>query len=82
MEFAPQRARLAEIERELARLGQQHEMAISAFRFDAARDLQNRIAPLERERAALASALPPLPPPVPAAGVPWRVGRRRDRRAG
>jgi hypothetical protein len=68
-------ARLAVLKRELTELGAQHDLAMSAFKFDEARELQQRIAVLERELAELAAALPtPAPPPF---GVPVPVAIRR-----
>ena len=49
---------VAEIDAELARLRAQHDLAMSAFRFDEARALQARIAALEDERRELAASLP------------------------
>jgi hypothetical protein len=76
------RARLAVVKHELAGLGVQHELAMSAFKFDEARDVQQRIAVLEGERRELIDALPPpteppvaVPPPVTA-----RTGRLVQRR--
>jgi hypothetical protein len=60
---AAPRARLAEIERELARLRHRHDIAMSAFRFEEATALGPSIAALERERQGLAEALPPAEPP-------------------
>ena len=57
-ELEAKRARLAAIERELARLNLRHELAMSGFKFDEARDVQQRIAVLERERGDLVDALP------------------------
>jgi len=74
-------ARLAAVERELAGLGVRHELAMSAFKFDEARVVQQRIALLERERGALIDALPPPapPPPAPAMVRPRRLMQRRRR---
>jgi hypothetical protein len=47
------RTRLAEIERELARLRYRHDIAMSAFRFEEATALGVRMAALEREQQAL-----------------------------
>ena len=71
------RSRLAVVERELAGLSVRHELAMSAFRFDEAREAQQSIAVLERERDELVEALPP-PTSAPAAmPAPVRVRRRR-----
>jgi hypothetical protein len=71
--------RLADIERELARLRYRHDIAMSAFRFEEATALGPRIAALEKERQALAAALPPAEPP-PAGVVPSLAAPRRLRR--
>lgn len=60
------RARLAEIEAELARLRYRHDIAFSAFRFEEATALGAPIAELERERALLTASLPPEPPKAAA----------------
>jgi hypothetical protein len=82
-----QRARLAAVEAELARLQAQYELAMSAFKFDEANALQRQIAPLDAERRVLAQALPPpaagSEPPagvVPVIGAPRRGRRARRRR--
>jgi hypothetical protein len=41
-ELEATRARLSLVERELSQLGIRHDLAMSAFRFDEARDLQQR----------------------------------------
>lgn len=64
--IAEQRARLAEIERELARLRYRHDIAMSAFRFEEATALGPAIAALEAERQALAVA---VPNPEPGTGI-------------
>ena len=82
MNTAAGRTRLAEIERELARLRYRHDIAMSAFRFEEATALGSPIAALERERGDLLATLPPLPPeptgvvPQLAAVRPGRRGRR------
>jgi hypothetical protein len=74
------RARLTTVDWELSGLGAQYDLAMSAFKFDEARELQERIDVLEQERAELAAALPtPAPPPL-AAPVPIVVASRRGRR--
>ena len=75
-ELEAKRARLAAVERELAGLGDRHDLAMSAFKFDEARDVQQRIAALERERGELVDALPPPADPPPAAPSSVRVWRR------
>jgi hypothetical protein len=78
-ELEAKRARLAVVERELAGLGDRHDLAMSEFKFDEAREVQQRIAALERERDELVAALPaPAPPPSAA---PARVMVRRPRLA-
>jgi hypothetical protein len=76
---AARRARLAEIERDLARLRYRHDIAMSAFRFEEATALGPRIAALEKEQQALAAALPPVGEPstgvIPTLALPR--GRRR-----
>ena len=76
-EFEAKCARLAAVERELAGLGNRHDLAMSAFKFDEARDVQQQIAVLERERAELVDALPPPAEPSPEAPLPLRVRRRQ-----
>ena len=76
-ELEAKRSRLAAVERELRELGARHDLAMSAFKFDEAREVQQRIEVLERERAELVEALPapaPPPPAVPATGI---IRRRR-----
>ena len=77
-----QRARHAEIERELAELRGQHDLAMSAFKFDEANALQRRIGALEDERRRVAAALPPVKPTVeaPLGVIPRLVRPRRVRR--
>jgi hypothetical protein len=77
---AAKRARLAEVERDLARLRYRHDIAMSAFRFEEATALGPAIATLEHERQVLAAALPPAEAPQPT--IPMlhrrpRVPRRR-----
>ena len=81
-ELEAKRARLAAVECELAGLGVRHDLAMSAFKFDEAREVQQRIAALERERGELIAALPPLaePPPAPAIMRQRRLIQRRRRR--
>jgi hypothetical protein len=76
------RARLAAIERELAGFGVRHDLAMSAFKFDEAREVQQRIAALERERTELMDALPALAetPPATAMLRERRLIQRRRRR--
>jgi hypothetical protein len=71
-ELEERRVRLATVERELSELGIRHDLAMSSFKFDEAREVQQQIAVLERERSELVDALPP-PPAVP----PPRMVRRR-----
>jgi len=76
-ELEEKRARLAAVERELAGLGVRHDLAMSAFKFDEARDVQRRIAVLEREQEKLVAALPMPADSAPATHPPARVRRRR-----
>ena len=78
-ELETKRARLAAVERELAELGARHDLAMSAFNFDEARTVQQRIAVLERERDLLVEALPGLAQPLPVVPPPVRVRSRRVR---
>ena len=73
-ELEERRARLAAVERELAGLGVRHDLAISAFKFDEAREVQQQIAVLERERGELVDALPASAEPSPATSQPQRCG--------
>ena len=82
--LAEQRGRLAIMERELAALQARYELAMSAFKFDEANTLQQKIAALEAERRFLAETLPsatlaPEPPTgiVPMLGKRLRRGRAR-----
>ena len=68
--------RLALVEQELLQLGARHDLAMSAFKFDEARDVQQRITVLERERAELVAVLPAVAPQPPAAPVLVRVRAR------
>src|ERR1700737_1375869 len=76
-EMEAKRARLVAIERELSRLGSRHDLAMSAFKFDEARELQRRITVLERERAELEAVLPAPAPTPPIEPVPVRIRARR-----
>jgi hypothetical protein len=76
-EFEAKRQRLADVERELAGLGARHDLAMSAFKFDEAREVQQAIAVLERERAKLVAALPAPAPPSAELPVPVTIRRRR-----
>ena len=78
-ELETKRARLAAVERELAELGARHDLAMSAFKFDEVRTVQQRIAVLERERDLLVEALPGLAQPLPVVPPPVRVRSRRVR---
>jgi hypothetical protein len=86
-EVAARRERLSAVERELTGLQAQYELAMSAFKFDEASGLQQRIAALDGERRSLAASLPALPAPaeppsglVPVIDRPGRALRRRRRR--
>jgi hypothetical protein len=78
-ELEIKRARLAAVERELTGLGDRHDLAMSEFKFDEARNMQQRIAVLERERDLLVEALPALTQPLPVVPRPVRVRSRRVR---
>ena len=78
-ELEAKRARLAIVERELSQLGSRHDLAMSAFKFDEARDVQRAIAILEQERAELVAALPAAAP-SPAAPVLIKLRSRRPAR--
>ena len=71
------RARLAGIDRDLARLRYRHDSAMSAFRFEEATALGPAIAALEKERDRLAAALPDAEPPTGIVPVLARPRRRR-----
>src|SRR5215213_4404815 len=71
------RTRLAEIDRDLARLRYGHDIAMSAFRFEEATALGPEIAALEKERQHLAAALPETEPPTGITPVLARLRRRR-----
>ena len=76
-----ERARLSEIEGELASLQSQHDLAMSAFKFDEANTLQRRIAACEAERQALAATLPAPPAgPEPLSGIVPALARPDRRR--
>jgi hypothetical protein len=79
-----QRGRLAMMAGELAVLQERYELAMSAFKFEEANTLQQKIAALEAERRILADTLPPptlaTEPPtgiVPMLGKGPRRGRTR-----
>jgi hypothetical protein len=77
------RARLAAAEERLARLRAQYDLAMSAFKFDEARELFTCIEAATRERDALVADLPSLPQapaPVPVRVMPRRLLLRRRRR--
>jgi hypothetical protein len=76
VELETKRMRLAVLERELAGLSIRHDLAMSEFKFDEAREVQQRIDVLERERDELAEALP-APAPPPSATLAPRMVRRR-----
>ena len=84
VDFAAQRGRLTEVERELARLRHRHDIAMSAFRFEEATALGPAIAALEQERQMLAAALPARREPptgvVPVLTERGRPARLRPRR--
>ena len=73
-ELEATRARLSLVERELSQLGTRHDLAMSAFRFDEARDLQQRIGVLVRDRDQLIAMLPAAAPSPAEAPARVRVG--------
>jgi len=77
--MAEQRARLAAVDDELARLQARYELAMSAFKFDEASALQQRIAALEAERRILAQSFPPTAAPEPPTGIVPMLGKRPRR---
>jgi hypothetical protein len=81
-DLAASRARLADFDCELARLQGQHDLAMSAFKFEEANVLQHRIVALEDERRAVAAALPLAEPAAasPSGIVPVLARPRRLRR--
>ena len=80
-ELAAHYARLGEIEREVSRLQAQHDVTMSAFKFDEANALQRLIAALENEWRALAGRLPARSPAVePSTGIVPVLTRPRRRR--
>jgi len=81
---ATRRVRLAEIDRELATLRGQYDLAMSAFKFDEAKVLQRRIDRLEDERRRMAATLPPdtATTEAPLGVIPKLARPRRLRRRG
>jgi len=78
--MAKQRARLAAVDDELAKLQARYELAMSAFKFDEASALQQQIARLDAERRVLAQALPPpTAAPEPPTGIVPMLGKRPRR---
>jgi hypothetical protein len=78
-ELEAKRLRLAAVERELIGLAARHDLAMSAFKFDEAREVQHQIAVLEGERDELVGALPAPAPAPPAALLPKMISCRRLR---
>ena len=80
--MAEQRGRLATMEGELGVLQARYELAMSAFKFDEANTLQQKIAALEAERRILAETLPSptLGPASPTGIVPMPGKRPRHAR--
>jgi hypothetical protein len=77
-DIAAKRIRLAEVEAALIRLRERYDLLMNRFKFDEAKVAQGEIEAAERERRALAAALPPSSPePAPA---PFTVARTRRRR--
>jgi hypothetical protein len=79
-DIAAKQARLATVESELARLSDQYDLAMSAFKFDEARELHTRIEAGETERRTLADGLPPQPPAAETRAVGRRPVPLRRRR--
>lgn len=75
-DVAAVRARLAEVERELARLRDRHDIAMSAFRFEEATALGRALAALDAERQVLATDQP-QPAPAPTGILPALARPRR-----
>jgi hypothetical protein len=78
-ELEVKHARLTAVERELTGLGDRHDLAMSEFKFDEAREVQQRIAVLEGERNELVEALPAPALAPPAARSPKMISCRRLR---
>jgi hypothetical protein len=74
---APNRTRLAQLDRAIARLRGQYDVLMNAFKFDEARALVPAIEEAECERATLAARLPAEAVPEPK---PYAVIRGRRRR--
>lgn len=77
--MAEQRARLAAVDDELARLQARYELAMSAFKFDEANALQQQIARLDAERRVFAQSFPPTAAPEPPTGIVPMLGKRPRR---
>jgi len=78
--MAEQRGRLAALGGELAVLQARYELAMSAFKFDEANTLQQKIAALEAERRLLADTLPSATlAPEPPTGIVPMLGKRPRR---
>jgi hypothetical protein len=80
--MAEQRGRLAMMEGELAVLQARYELAMSAFKFDEASALQQKMAALEADRRRLAHIGPtPAAAPEPPTGIVPALGKKpRGRR--
>ena len=80
-ELTERRARLAALDEQLAQLRYRHDIAMSAFLFEEATALGRAMAALEKERQALAAALPPgTKLPAETGIVPVLQQPRRRRR--
>ncbi len=78
--MAEQRTRLAALGGELAVLEARYELAMSAFKFEEANTLQQKIAALEAERRLLAETLPSATlAPEPPTGIVPMLGKRPRR---
>ena len=80
-DLATRQARLAAVNAKVARLRLRFDQAMSAYRWEEAREVGQRIGVLEREQEGLAAALPPPEPEptgvVPRLARPRRLSRRR-----
>ncbi len=78
--MAEQRTRLVALGGELAVLEARYELAMSAFKFEEANTLQQKIAALEAERRLLAETLPSATlAPEPPTGIVPMLGKRPRR---
>jgi hypothetical protein len=73
-------ARLADLDGELARLREQYDLAMSAFKFDEAKQLHEQIAAAEAEYTGLVKISPRLLPAQAEPKVIHGPSSRRGRR--